>query len=70
MFDERIDYFKTQLAQKLYDDMSGKQTLNEIKNKVHKILPYENFYTFKIFPNENDKNAEERKELLRLITDA
>jgi hypothetical protein len=50
--------------------MSGKQTLNEIKNKINKILPYENFYSFKLFPNEKDKNEQEREELLRLIEDA
>jgi hypothetical protein len=33
-------------------------------------LPYGNFYSFKIFPHQDDKNKEERKELLRLIKDA
>ena len=69
MFQNLIDKFITQLALKVYADLHEKQTLNEIKTKLNKILPFENFYTFMI-QTDKDKMDVEKSELKRLIKDA
>ena len=50
LFKNLIKKFRTQLAQLLFEDMNGSQSVEIIKHKIEFTLRFDNFYAFKIFP--------------------
>ena len=50
LFKNLIEKFRTQLAQLLFEDMNGSQSVEIIKHKIEFTLRFDNFYAFKIFP--------------------
>ena len=68
-FSELIKKFKNEICQKIYHDMGEKQSIKILQPKIDLLLPRESFYAFKIFPNQEDRMIEERKEISRLLSD-
>lgn len=66
-FEVLIQKFKQDLSKKLHKSLN--QSLHSIEDKVDLILDKDNFYAFKIYPNDKDMQRE-RQEIKRLLDDA
>lgn len=58
------------IVDQIWQDQDKEQLRVQIESKIETILPFENFYCYKIFPGDKEKLIQEKMELERVITDS